>query len=295
MLAIVVVYRQVPAETQALRSLIEILTANLSLTKNFALIVYDNSPDVHSFAVSAPFLVEYRHDPSNTGLAAAYNYALSRAEEMSHDWLLLLDQDTVPTYDFLTELVTCISQMDSWHEVASIVPKLLVGGEVDSPAADYIDQLRHQFTRSRHTVPHDVAGVQRGRLSAYNSGATLRVAALRAIGGFPKEFWLDYLDHAVFHSLLERGYRMYIMRAMLKHDLGHANLSSVPTWRLRNILAAQTLFVVRAGNLFDLLLYRIWLLRYARRLFLSHKDRRIWKEAALQVILLKISHQVGPR
>jgi GT2 family glycosyltransferase len=284
---VIVLYKRAPSESQSFCSLIQILGANHDLAQNFSLILYDNSPQQQNFegAVDFPFL--YKHDPTDAGLSAAYNFALARAQEKQHQWLLLLDQDTTPTCDFLRELLASTTSLGAQQDVASIVPKLLVDGKIFSPAAHFIDQVRHQYRRSNHAVSRDLVGVQRGRLVAYNSGAALRVSALSSIGGFPEEFWLDYLDHAVFHALSVRGYRMYVMRTEIEHESSQATLSSVPVWRQRNLLLAQTSFAKQAGNFFDRLLYRIWLLRYSRILWIRHPDRRLWKEAALQSLLLK--------
>jgi GT2 family glycosyltransferase len=49
------------------------------------------------------------HDPANGGLAAAYKYTLSRAEDTVDEWLLL-DQDTL-TCEFLAELIDCVQAL----------------------------------------------------------------------------------------------------------------------------------------------------------------------------------------
>jgi hypothetical protein len=156
---------------------------------------------------------------------------------------------------------------------------------MQSPAEHFIDYMRHQFARPIKTMGAEVVGVQRGRISAYNSGTTLRVTALRSIRGFPQEFWLDYLDHAIFHSLCASGRQVYVLRAMLTHDLAESDLNSRPLWRFRNVLRAQALFVKQAGGPSDQLLYRLWLLRSIRRLRADCKDPRIWKETARQALL----------
>ena len=228
----------------------------------------------------------YVHDPANGGLAAAYNYALALAEQEGHAWLLLLDQDTTLTSEFLSELILCSQKLLTQNKVGAIVPKLIVQGKIQSPAEHFIDYLRHQFSRELKTFDAGTEGLQQGRISAYNSGSTLRVSALRAIGGFPSEFWLDYLDHAVFHALCARGYQVYILRAVLAHELEESELNSRPLWRFRSTLHSQGRFVKRVGNMSDRWLYRIWLLRTLRRLRAGCADQRIWKETAWQALLL---------
>jgi GT2 family glycosyltransferase len=282
-LAVAALYKQSPSESRALSSYISIMQANEKLASQFSLVVYDNSPEVQQ--ARGDFAFEYVHDPSNGGLVAAYEYALARAEKRGCEWLLLLDQDTILTPEFFFELTACMSSLRVEDNVAAIVPKLMAQGIVQSPEEHFIDYIRHQFTRSIDTSSREVVGVQHDRINAYNSGSTLRVLVLRSLGGFPKEFWLDYLDHAIFHALFSAGYHVYVLRAVLKHDLGGGELNTLPIWRFRNMLKAQTLFVKRVGNLGDRLLYRLWLLRSVRRLRADCYDKRMWKETALQALL----------
>ena len=72
----------------------------------------------------AAFPIHYVHDPSNGGLASAYNFALARAESEEREWLLLLDQDTSPTREFIVELLEAAASLHARPDVAAIVPKL---------------------------------------------------------------------------------------------------------------------------------------------------------------------------
>jgi GT2 family glycosyltransferase len=287
-LAIVVVYNCEFSQSHSVSSLFQILSDNPELAKHFSVVLYDNSAQPQSPVSPPDFPTHYVHDPSNGGLATAYNLALARAESEEREWLLLLDQDTTLTREFISELVETAETLRTRPEVAAIVPKLLVHGNVHSPAIPFTDQMRRQFLRPTQALTHDVVGVLPQRLCAYNSGSTLRVAALRSIGGFPTEFWLDFLDHAVFHAFIVHGYRVYVMLAMLAHDSSYSDLGTVPLWRMHNILMAQSLYMKRRGNFLDRLLFRIWLLRHSRNLRQSCKDPRVWKEAALQALLFRV-------
>jgi len=293
-LAVVVVYNCELSQSHSVSSLFQILNENPELAKHFSVVLYDNSPQAQSPAAPHGFPTHYVHDPSNGGLATAYNFALARAESEEREWLLLLDQDTSLTREFIAELLEAANTLHTQPEVAAIVPKLLVHGKVHSPAIPFTDQMRRQFLPPTAALTPDVVGVQPQRLSAYNSGSTLRVAALRSIGGFPAEFWLDFLDHAVFHALIVNGYRVYVMLAMLAHDSSYSDIDSIPLWRLHNILMAQTLYMKRSGNFLDRLLFRIWLLRHSRNLRQSCKDPRVWKEAVLQALLFRVPTDPRP-
>jgi GT2 family glycosyltransferase len=287
-LAVVVVHNCEFSASKSVSSLLPILEADPELARHFSLVLYDNSTQPQNPPTSMEVAIHYVHDPANGGLAAAYNFALARAEAEGQPWLLLFDHDTVPTRAFLRELVEATDTFQDREEVAAIVPKLVVRGRVLSPTVHFIDQLRRQYKRTEASLSLAIAGIQQKRLGGYNSASTMRVSALRSIGGFPQEFWLDYLDHTVFHALFSRGYRTFIMQATLAHDPSHADLASVPSWRHHNVLLAQTLFVRRNGNVLDRLLYRIWLLRYSRLLHRICTDPKVWKETLLQALFLRV-------
>jgi GT2 family glycosyltransferase len=291
-LAVAALYKQSPAESHSVSSWLEIMSHHPDLEDRMSLLIYDNSPASQQVGSDLP--AAYVHDPANGGLAAAYNYALRKAEQDGYDWLLLLDQDTTLRFGFLTELVECAERLVPDEKVAAIVPKLEVQGRIQSPAEHFVDYLRNQFDRDVKTFDADAEGIQHERVSAYNSGSTLRVSVLRAIGGFPTEFWLDYLDHAVFHSLCASGHEVYILRTTLTHELAESDLNSRPFWRFRSVLYSQARYVKRVGNFGDRLLYRILLLRSLRRLRADCVDQRIWKETALQALFLNPPDSARP-
>jgi hypothetical protein len=291
--AVVVLYERRPAESESLTSLIRILQEDAKLAASFRVIVYDNSSAPQAGNLPQVCPIEYRHASENGGLAPAYNYALHSAHEARSTWLLLFDQDTTLTPEYVTELVDCTQGMAIREDVAAIVPKLEARGVIYSPTSDFFSQMRHQFSR-RHPVERNESGVLTRRLTAYNSGAAIRVNVLRAIGGFPREFWLDYLDHAVFHAVTKMGLKLCVMRTSLEQNLSHLDLNQVPHWRHRSVLSAQTLFVVRNGCFAERLLYRFYLLRKCRLLRRNCTNQRVWKEMLRQAILLKASSAASP-
>jgi GT2 family glycosyltransferase len=285
-IAILVLYNRQPAQSEALVSLHRLLAADPITASRFTLVVYDNSPEMHEDALLDIAAVR-RHAPENPGLAPAYNLALEEAAARGSKWLLLLDQDTSLTEEYWRELGDLTLELVPREDVCAIVPRIRSLGTIFSPELHFLDQLRTQFPHRSHALPADSVGLQSRRVAAYNSGAALRVSALRAIGGFPNEFWLDYLDHAVFHRLQQQGNCVYVMRAQIEQQLSHYDLDRVPLWRHRSVLSAQTRFVKLYGAFTEHLLYRVWLLQMARLSFRQCRDPRVWMEKVLQALLLR--------
>jgi GT2 family glycosyltransferase len=283
---IVVLYKRSFEQSESLSSFFALLHEHPDWAHQFSLLIYDNSPQFQALTAQTPVSVEYVHDPANGGLALAYNAALARAKEEQRPWLLLLDQDTSLTAEFLSELLEAAKSLQAQPEVAAIVPKLMVRGELHSPALNFITQLR-QLRSPGPSIYVDAFGIQQEHLCGYNSGATLRVSALRAVGEFPTEYWLDFLDHAIFHTLFAHGFRMYLMRARLVHDFSGSDVKSVPPWRQQNVLDARTRYVKQSGSFVDRWLYRVWLLRHARSLRQSGADPQVWRSTALRALWLR--------
>ena len=246
-LAVVVLYRMSPEESPAFQSLMRAVVE--ASANSIACVVYDNSPAAHLLPAT-PFACTYRHDAANPGLAAAYQYALEQAEVAGVPWLLLLDQDTVVTAEYLAEAVREVGSLRERTELGAIVPKLVQDGLVLSPHWPFGHGSQEGFGER--------FGVMEPEARFYNSGALLRVEAVRAAGGFPLNYPLDYLDHAMFARLQAQQRSVFLLHAELTHQLEsksqdiHVDLKGSP--RLRGILAAETRFYREYGSGRDRLL-----------------------------------------
>jgi GT2 family glycosyltransferase len=265
--AVAVLYKRSIPESEAVASLCRILEERPEWKRSFALILYDNSPQPQPVPAGLPVPVTYIHDAANGGLGAAYNYALDAASRAGTPWLLLLDQDTHLTHKYLDELLGLLTTAATDQRIAAFVPKLTGVTGLRSPSLDFLDALRRQVTLRRWRrpliAPESTYGAQPLRLTAFNSGAALRTSAVEAIGGFPRAYWLDFLDMAVFHDLYRQGGYIFVMRSVLEHSLSvetNVFLSQPGSLaRHRNILRAMILYVRSRGSLWERLLHRAWL------------------------------------
>jgi GT2 family glycosyltransferase len=241
-LAIIVSYQRALEESEAFVSLREILQQRSDIKDTLRLLIYDNSPIPHKVP-PIPVETRYISNTDNAGLAIAYNTGLKLAKDEGLDWLLLLDQDTVLTEPYLAEAITLIHSSRVQCDV--IVPKLMENGVVMSP---------HFPLTFRHPKPVDIEayGVSTKEIHPYNSGAVWRVRTLQRLNGFPEDFAIDYLDHAVFRALQAQGGKIFVMRARLEHQLSSNNASSAGTSivsaREKNILQAENRFYKRYGT-----------------------------------------------
>jgi len=253
---VVVLYKQRPEQAQSLSSLLRICEQDPSIARNLGIFVQDNSPESQLPASKGiPVNVDYHHEPTNPGLAAAYNNALQAGKDRQAEWLLLLDQDTAVDRDFLLRLLTAVNGELS-QRACAIVPKLVKGDLVLSPSV--VGKLSYR------PVPASFSGFPAQPLVAFNSASCLQIRPLESIGGFPREYWLDYLDHIVFHRLQAAGGRVYVLDSRLEHNLALKNIESeVSIERYSDILAAEWRFVRDTGAIGGPLAHRLRLLKRA--------------------------------
>ncbi len=243
-LAVLVLYRCSLLESKTWQSLMSQVEAESQSDTGFRLLICINgastdgpgAADEPAFPQSMPAWVRIVSVSKNAGLAWAYDYALALAGREGAGWLLTLDQDTELPADFLIRMQAKAGELDGRRGIGAIVPRLT--SEAGKPLSPVIAGLQEQ------AVSIQVPGVVDGDVRAYNSGALMRVAALQAIGGYDRRFWLDYLDHAIFRALHAGGYEVWIESSLvLRHQLSlDAGRETMGEERFRNFAMAEAAF-----------------------------------------------------
>ncbi len=245
---VVVLYQMKAEDSAALRTLDDRLREKPSLREQLSLLIVDNSSTPQQ--VPAWMLAsEYVSAPSNPGLATAYNTALARAAEAGCTWLLLLDQDTALTLEFLDEAFAALSDPELQPEVAVLVPRLVQGERTHSPAC---------LPRLSHKPVTENPGVLTQEITAFSSGSVWRVAAVAAQGGFPQAYPLEFLDHASFARAQRSGGRVHLLRARLEHRLSTQRLGEeMSLERYRSMLLAERRFYGEHGTFGERVFYHL--------------------------------------
>lgn len=153
---------------------------------SFRWIICDNSTsdalrqENSSLASSAGLI--YLDMGGNAGLSKAYNCAISflSSQDVSPDWVVLLDQDT-------EELTSYFKSLDALDEGLSriFVPFVHSASGFLSPRYFSQDLLHQTLTPEIPSSPQ----------CAINSGMAIHFSLLKDVGGYDESLFLDYVDY----------------------------------------------------------------------------------------------------
>ena len=244
-LIVVVLYRADTAATPAelspvtLRCLTKLCAEQPQLLAGCRVLLWDNSPlPLPASIPGCP--CAYRHAASeglpNDGVSGAYNAALAECMNEGIPWLLLLDQDTELTAEYLAGMSRYRDVVTTDDRIAAIAPLLFEKELQLSPQR----VLRYRFC----PAAPEPARVLENTSFAANSGVLMRTAALQAIGGYSVDFWLDHSDIELFHRLYQAGKRIYLAADVrLQHSMTMLDYDGrMSAERYGNFLAAEQAF-----------------------------------------------------
>jgi len=234
--AVVVIYKLRPLESSTLQTLLDAVGQISPAELELGILLWDNTPGGQDPG-EVPACVRYEAAPENPGLARAYNQALETASAEGYDWLLTLDQDSGLPTNFLVRIAQLARQLEFRPEIGAIVPQVTGDGHNISPFYFALGAVPRWFR-------YGVAGIPERATYAVNSAATLRVNALRSVGGYDPMFPLDVSDINLFHRLHRSGKRIFLAGDLLvSHDFSllkkHGRMS---TERYRAMLLDECAF-----------------------------------------------------
>jgi glycosyltransferase involved in cell wall biosynthesis len=235
-MVVIVLYRIAAKDSPAFQSVMAAREAFGQSAGEVRILLWDNSPSAGA-GEELPDGVAYFGDESNSGLATAYNRALEWAELHGAEWLLTLDQDTAVPADFFEKMAGAAKASTRFAGIGAIVPQIAAEGRRLSPNW-------FQFGAIPRWYATGFVGVPGEPVFAFNSGAMLRVEALKQVGGYDPRFWLDDSDAMIFSKLHEHGKRVYIAgNIQVEHEFSMKDMQRrMSVARYENALFAETAF-----------------------------------------------------
>lgn len=189
-------------------------------------------------------------NPDNRGLAAAQNQGLEAALADGADWVLLLDDDSVPADGMVAAMLAAWGRLDGRRRVGLLTPRLT---DAEGTLRPRLLTARGRFDLAR--TPLVPGAVVRDGVFAIASGSLVRARVLEVAGRMDERFFIDYVDVEFSLRLRRAGFEIVgVGDAELWHRLGEVHTA-------RLLGRDRTLSVHGAG----------------RRRFIHRNRVRVWR------------------
>lgn len=272
-----------------------------------SVIVVDNSSGEYSLcelASSYGIDIELLQMSSNVGIAAAQNAGIERAMELGADFVLLSDQDSVPSAGMVADLLTVLlspSQSSFTLPVAAVGPATV--DRRTGRKSFFITKRRGLPHRWRKPlVSHDwTSSVEVEFLIA--SGTLIPIEVIKHIGSMRSDFFIDHVDTEWCFRAKVAGYRLLgVPAATLEHQLGDT-IKRIWFFGHRDVMYhsplrdyymfRNTLLMIRRTPMYIVWrLYFLWRLIQFAVYFLGFAHQRVLR---LRRMLLGLVHGMGGR
>lgn len=199
-----------------LANLLQVLRAIRGTVENAVLI--DNASrnlDEALIHKTNPGLVVERL-PANIGIAAAQNRGVGIARRCGANYLLFLDQDSIPQGDMVARLRYTYERLErEGHKVACVGPRVRMPDMAklsDFDRLSWIGKRRIRCRKSHDAVECDVL---------ISSGSLVALPAIDAIGPMEEDLFIDQVDTEWCLRARAAGYRIFgACGAVIEHRLG---------------------------------------------------------------------------
>jgi len=169
--------------------------------------------------------------PDNRGVAYGFNAGIAAARERGADFVLLLDDDSVPVSGMVEELLAACrgrELIEGGSPVAAVGPRIQdVRDSHDYPF------IRLGWTHNRHIRCEDEANKVIPCDFLISSGSLVPMSALAVVGEFDEGLFIDSVDLEWCCRARSRGLALYgVCAARLDHRLGDRRQSVLNTLEL---------------------------------------------------------------
>jgi GT2 family glycosyltransferase len=233
-LFVVVLYEMSVSRSLTLCSLLQ--RRDLLRDRGINILVIDNTPGVKPESLTLESEIQYISFGENRGLANAYQLAFLSAKAESCRFLVLLDQDSEITADFICALDDVVDNCRS-SSIGIWCPDVFSCGKPISPYSLNVIGWPNFSPR------RDADG-----LYAINSFSVVDMNFIEHIGGFDTFYWLDCLDLWLYERARQTGCKIGRLNTRVSHDLSLVS-GKISLARLNSIAYYQACFAAEYGNI----------------------------------------------
>jgi rhamnosyltransferase len=212
---------------------------------------------------------------ANRGLGAALNRGVAEAKARGAAWVVLFDQDSRPSANYVATLHRSLNRHEQGQSIA------VIGGRLVEPTAGL---PAHRWLRRHEWIPFLFQKVPSGGADlaqvtmVITSGSMVRVAAWEQVGGFDETLFVDAVDTEFCLRCRAFGWIIAVSSgAILHHRLGRRKrhvvlwVEAFPTHHppLRHYYVARNRWLVARKHavreahwmIFELCVAGLWLFR----------------------------------
>jgi rhamnosyltransferase len=168
--------------------------------------------------------------PDNKGVAHGFNTGIAAARERGAEFVLLLDDDSVPTAGMVEELLAACRGRghEGGPQVAAVGPRVQ-----DSRDPHDYPFIRLGWTHNQHVRCSGTPGEVIACDFLISSGSLVPIAALAEVGEFDEGLFIDSVDLEWCCRARARGFALYgVCSARLDHRLGDRRHAVFNTFEL---------------------------------------------------------------
>ncbi|WP_075657608.1 glycosyltransferase family 2 protein [Pseudochrobactrum sp. B5] len=193
------------------------LVKNLQ-SQSVSVVIVDNksNTDLSDFVKKIDRPVQFAPLDQNYGIAKAHNVGIQIARESEFEYVLLMDQDSIPAGNMVRTLYAeAKKKMQAGIKLACVGPRYEDPRQKNPPPFISIKGIRHV----RHTCsrPEDVIEVD----YLISSGSLIPLSTLNVVGDMKEELFIDYVDIEWGLRAQRNGFASFgLCGAYMEHDLG---------------------------------------------------------------------------
>jgi len=260
--AVVITYQP---ELEALGHLLDVLRGQVN-----SVLVVDNGSEPNLEAWNnerGTYAVDLIRLGENYGIATAQNTGIEWAKNGGAEFVLLMDQDSIPAIDMVENLLNAVSTLEAEGKaVACVGPYYTDQRHATSSPFVRLERMkirRIPCTDSTPLIPVDFV---------ISSGCLIPMKVLHAVGGMLDDLFIDYVDIEWGLRARRDGYQSYgVFAAKMRHSLGGEPIRFFGSiFSSHSPLRNYYIFRNRIYLLKQQWLGRMWLLTEVRGLLLRY-------------------------
>lgn len=234
------------------KRIIDSLSYNsLKMDNSFNFIIFDNSKSEYiNFNKKFCQLnsIKYYTLNKNVGLSKAYNYVVDKIEKNYNNYLVILDDDTPLTNEYVTQLKSATKEAK--YDV--YLPVIYSHNKIISPA-------NVQFN-CRIKMLNNLKELKMDKISAINSGMVIRTEVFKEFN-YNENMFLEYIDHDFMKKIRNYKKTVQLMNTTLEQNYSRFQYNKVENELFRFAIYLND-FKIYCKDCHNLLFYYISTLKY---------------------------------